>query len=188
MEFVFDNENAPGSDKFNMMAPAGAPSAPNNVFEDSRTSGQPSSRRKATRRNVATTLSDVEFTEPKRSSKRAKGPKVNYVKSVKKKRKSAKKNFEWSWTKAGWMVCGALVLRLVLMEGGIVDFNSMENTLIKKEQNLQDVRQENADLIREIHKLRTSPQYQKKITREHLGVIAKDEYLVLFSKDSSASI
>jgi cell division protein FtsB len=133
-------------------------------------------------------MADVEFTEPKRPAKRKTGPKVNYVKSVKKKRKSAKKKFEWSWTKAGWMMCGALVLRLVFMEGGVIDFNSMENTLIKKEHHLQNLRKENAELIQEIHKLRTSPQYQRKITREHLGVIAKDEYLVLFSRDSRNSI
>jgi hypothetical protein len=165
------------------MSPAASPMGEQDIFETPK-----STPRRKTRRSVANGISDVEFTEPRKPAKRAKGPKVNYVKPVKRKRKSAASKFEWTWNKAGWMACGALVLRLVFMEGGVVDYNSMENTLIKKKHNLQSVRKQNAELIQEIHKLRTSPQYQKKITREHLGVIAKDEYLVLFSKDSGHSI
>ena len=160
-----------------------APISPDDILN----SNTLKSRRKSTRRSVANSMSDVEFTEPKKS-RRAKGPKVNYVKSVKKKKKTTQKKFTWSWNKISWMFSGILVLRLIFMEGGVVDYNSMENTLLKREHELKLVRQENADLVREIHRLRTSPQYQKKVAREHLGVIAKDEYLVLFSRETSQSI
>jgi cell division protein FtsB len=182
LEFVFDSDKNNQNETFSMMPQGASPMGDHDIFETPK-----STPRRKTRRTVANGTSDVEFTEPRKPAKRTKGPKVNYVKPVSRKRKSAATKFEWSWTKAGWMVCGALVLRLIFMEGGVVDFNSMENTLVKKEYTLQSVRQENADLIQEIHKLRTSPQYQKKITRDHLGVIAKDEYLVLFSKDSAGS-
>ena len=142
--------------------------------------------RRKTRRSVATDSSEIEFEKQPRK-RRAKGPKVNYVKSMKKDKSrlstSMRTPFEWTWSKFGWMVCAALCLRLVLMDQGVLDFYAMENTLTERTHSLELLRIENAEIITEIHKIKTSPRYQRKIAREHLGVIAKDEYLVLFAND-----
>ena len=69
------------------------------------------------------------------------------------------------------------------MEGGVIDFHQMDSVLIEKKAYLEQLKSENKSLALEIKKMRTSPQYQKKIARDHLGVIAKDEYLVLFGKN-----
>ena len=73
------------------------------------------------------------------------------------------------------------------MESGVIDYHSMHKTLESKQNNLKLLRLENAELIQEINKIKTSPSYQKKLARDHLGVIAKDEYLVLFSRESELS-
>lgn len=146
---------------------------------------------RSARRNVATTYDDIEFIEPKTPKRRTVGPKVQYVDSVKKStRKSksrrkvkAKAKWTWSWSKIGWILCGVLLLRLVFMDSGVIDFYKMDNVLADKKQYLEDLKVENKNLAGEIKRIRTSPVYQKKITREHLGVIAKDEYLILFSKN-----
>ena len=145
--------------------------------------------RRNVRTSVANSYSDIEFVDPVNSPRRSRGPKVNYVKSVKKSTRSRTRSassavkFEWTWMKLGWLMCFALVVRLFMMEGGVADYYSMDQALIEKNKELDSLRLENAELVKEIHKIRTSPQYQKQLAREHLGVIAKDEYLVLFSKD-----
>jgi cell division protein FtsB len=186
LEFVFENDkNHNAADgNLDIITPVD-----NNFAQSDVNFGRPEkSARRSSRRTLPKNFSDIEFNEPvnKKARKRTTGPKVNYVKSVKKKRKSTK-SFEWSWTKLGWMACGALVLRLFFMESGIIDYNSMNNTLEKRESDLLMLRQDNADLIGEIHKIKTSPSYQKKLARDHLGVIAQDEYLILFSKESAIS-
>jgi len=144
--------------------------------------------RRSARTNVATSYDDIEFETPKPVRRKPTGPKVQYVEPVKKprKRKAAKPKakIEWTWGKVGWLICLALVGRFVFMDRGLIDFNTMDNTIIEKQQELEELKIENQALTAEIHKIKTSPQYQKKITRDHLGVIAKGEYLVLFSKDN----
>ncbi len=147
--------------------------------------GISNSSRRTTRRSVPTSFSDIEFNEPvKRTRRRATGPKVSYVKSPKKKKRVKTAKFEWTWMKVGWLICVALVLRLFFMESGVIDYYQMNQVLEQKDNDLISLRQENAELIREIHKIKTSPAYQKKLARDHLGVLAKDEYLVLFSRES----
>ncbi len=183
LEFVFENDKNQNNAQSNLDVVTPVDNNFGQVTEKK-------SARRASRRTLPKNFSDIEFNEPppKRARKRTTGPKVTYVKSVKKKksRKTAK-SFEWSWTKLGWMACGALVLRLFFMDSGVIDYHKMNQTLEKKDLDLKMLRQDNADLITEIHKIKTSPSYQKKLARDHLGVIAKDEYLILFAKESSIS-
>lgn len=187
LEFVFEsgNNQSASQGSVDVVSPSS-----NGVEqeEDIFTKQQKRSARRTSRRTLPNNFSDIEFNEPaKRARKKTTGPKVNYVKSVKKTKRKSTKKFEWSWTKLGWMCCGLMVLRLVFMESGIVDYQAMNQTLVEKERTLLMVRQDNVDLINEIHKIKTSPSYQKKLARDHLGYIAKDEYLILFSRDSAIS-
>lgn len=185
MEFVFENDNNNAADG-NLDIVTSVDNNFGQANESFSRSEKPN--RRTGRRTLPKNFSDIEFNEPARKPrKRTTGPKVNYVKSVKKKKRKSTKSFEWSWTKLGWLGCGALVLRLFFMESGIIDYHSMNQTLENKESDLLMLRQDNADLISEIHKIKTSPSYQRKLARDHLGVIAKDEYLILFAKESSIS-
>lgn len=196
MEFVFDSDikrqappEAPDFTAFDEDFNPGGKQQQSSLLA-SRTAVRKTARRTGhKRKKLPDSFSDIEFNEPpKRTKKRAAGAKVNYVKSVKKKRrKSASKPFQWTWTKAGWIFCFLLVLRLIFMESGVIDYHSMHKTLESKQNNLKLLRLENAELIQEINKIKTSPSYQKKLARDHLGVIAKDEYLVLFSRESELS-
>jgi len=183
LEFVLENDNS-GREAGRNIATVSNDFRQNNMFESS----NPTFRsRRNSRTNVATSYDDVEFTEPRPVRRKPTGPKVQYIEAPKKtksrKKVMAKPKFEWTWTKVGWVICVALIGRLIFMDRGLIDFNSMDNTIIEKQIELEEVKLENQKIIAEISKIKTSPQYQKKIAREHLGVIAKDEYLVLFSKD-----
>lgn len=197
MSFVFDNNirmgtsvNSTENDDFFSDSFTENPNQ-SDIFMSSAAAGAPivtPSKRRKTRRAVATDNSEIEFESHSRKARATKGPKVNYVKSMKKEsRRSIKTPFVWTWSKFGWMICVGLCIRLVFMDQGVIDFYSMEQTLDQREHSLELLRIENAQIITEIHKIKTSPMYQRKIAREHLGVIAKDEFLVLFANDSVGS-
>lgn len=69
------------------------------------------------------------------------------------------------------------------MDRGVLDYYTMGQTIKTKHYNLELLKKENYDLEIEIQKIKSDRSYQKLLAREHLGVIASDEYLVLFSRD-----
>ena len=71
------------------------------------------------------------------------------------------------------------------MDSGILDYHKMNEVLDQKNHDLELLRQDNVQLMKEIHLIKTSVAHQKKLTRDHLGVIADDEYLILFAADGS---
>lgn len=174
MEFIFD-QNRSGAGTINN-SPA---------IDDFKTNSP--IRRAATRKPVQS-VEDIEISDsrPKRRRKSMSSrPPVKYsTKSRRSKAKSASSGFEMSWTKFGWMICACLMLRLVFMDSGVIDFYKMEDSILKNEQSLVLVKEDNNSLVNEIRKIRTSPKYQRKVAREHLGVISSNEYLVIFGKDS----
>lgn len=183
MQYALDREEKDNS--FANVLPGDSDLGQAKMFEAANTRFR---TRRTTRNSVANGLDDVDFIEPVSRRKKTTGPKVNYVKPLKKKARISQKShssfkIDWTWNKLGWLICAALLVRLVAMEGGVLDFHTMDNALIEKQANLEKLRIENASIVGEIHKIKTSPRYQKQIAREHLGVIAKDEYLVIFSSD-----
>lgn len=137
----------------------------------------------ARRKNVPVSATDVEIApNPRRKRKSAN---VNYLNSAKtpKKRKQSKESFVWTWNKIGWLICFGVFLRLIFMDRGVAHYYQMQDTLKDKKRELAMVKEENVELISELHQIKVSPLYQKKIAREHLGVIAQDEYLILFATD-----
>ncbi len=79
-----------------------------------------------------------------------------------------------------WVFCAILLLRLVFSDGGVRDFYAKKEVLQGRHKELARIEEENKNLLKEIDHLKKDPQYQKKVVREHLGYIAKDEYLILF--------
>lgn len=84
---------------------------------------------------------------------------------------------------AGWIICFLLVLRLIFMDRGIIDYVAKEKFLKGKEQHLVLLKAENHKLTEDISELQNNKSYQKKLVREVLGFIASDEYLILFAKE-----
>lgn len=166
MEFIFDQSRSsinPAIDDFKNNSPI---------------------RRSVTRKPIST-IEEIEIAgqRPKRRRKTVSKPPVKYVSKTRKAR-SQSFSVKMTWTKFGWMICGCLILRMIFMESGIIDYYKMEDTIQNKIHSLKLVKKENRELSGEIRKIKTSPRYQKKMAREHLGVISSNEYLVIFGQDS----
>tara|TARA_Y100000780_G_scaffold226709_1_gene241186 strand:+ start:7668 stop:8240 length:573 start_codon:yes stop_codon:yes gene_type:complete len=139
------------------------------------------------RKSLPSSTGEVEIASPAKRRKR-KSADVNYLKNVKtpRKKKKQKEKIKWTWNKVGWVICLCVFLRLIFMDRGVAHYYRMQDTLQEKRVELELLKEENAALVKEIHEIKVNPAYQRKVTREHLGVIAQDEYLILFAKDRSA--
>tara|TARA_R110002072_G_scaffold64203_1_gene159029 strand:+ start:1817 stop:2500 length:684 start_codon:yes stop_codon:yes gene_type:complete len=159
--------------------------------ETSRSSRASSST--ASRRKVAK-VGEVEFTQPIRTKRKSPST-VSYGTGKALTRSSARPKARTKKAKAReksdlvikgiWVFCSFLMLRLIFSEGGVMDYYSRKQVMNEKVKQYQLIEEENKGLLREIDLLRKNPRYQRKMVREHLGYIAKDEYLILFAADST---
>jgi cell division protein FtsB len=110
---------------------------------------------------------------------------------VRKPRASAKKSTKSKTnvlTKVGWSVIGLLVLRLICMDRGVWDYFATEGTIREKQEELRTIQTENKTLKTEITRLQVDKNFQRQLAKEHLGVIAADEFLILFAGESADSM
>jgi cell division protein FtsB len=98
-----------------------------------------------------------------------------------KKKDKLKKNI---LQKIGWSVIGLLVLRLICMDRGVWDYFATEGDIREKQEELSSIQTENKSLKTEITKIQVDKNYQRQLAKEHLGVIAADEFLILFAGES----
>lgn len=89
--------------------------------------------------------------------------------------------------KIGWSVIGLLVLRLICMDRGVWDYFATEGDIKEKQTELRTYEDENKSLRTEIVKIQTDKNYQRQLAKEHLGVIAVDEFLILFAGETPDS-
>lgn len=101
-----------------------------------------------------------------------------------KKNTKTKKNL---LPKIAWSVVGLLVLRLICMDRGVWDYFATEGDIREKQSELKSIRDENKSLKTEITRIQTDKNYQRLLAKDHLGVIAADEFLILFAGESSDS-
>ncbi len=144
--------------------------------------------KKPTRRNVAV-AGKASFTQttPKKSLKQA-AP-IRYLGLGKKSttgRKKGKKLLDHI-VLFGWICMAILGMRLLFSERGIVDYYRHKSILATIAHETNQVRGENRELLKEIDLIQHSSRYQKKIVRDYLGFIAKNEYLILFAKGRSVA-
>ena len=120
------------------------------------------------RKRTAKAGEDVEFINPivKRRSKS--------------KSRSKKKGFRFSLDLVIGLIFFFMGVNLFFTSGGIIDLIQSKARIGEGEKYLSQVVNDNQKIKEEITKLQHSSSYQKKIAREHLGAIAKDEYLVIF--------
>jgi cell division protein FtsB len=86
--------------------------------------------------------------------------------------------------KIGWAVVGMLVLRLICMDRGVWDYFSTESDIREKQRELKSIHTENKELRTEITRIQSDKNYQRQLSKEHLGVIAADEFLILFAGEA----
>ena len=94
-----------------------------------------------------------------------------------------KKNID-TFSRVGWGIVGLLVLRLIFMERGVIDYLGMNSRLNEKKDEIAHIEKENSQINQEIRRLTLDKSYQRQITKETLGVIAADEFLILFAGES----
>lgn len=151
--------------------------------------------RTSTTRKTVARGNDVGFTTPLKKTTR-KSPNVSYgTRTTKKrttvKRKSVPLSDEGFLVKAGvylgWAFCMLLFLRLVFAERGVIDYYKKSDLISQKLKQQNSLIAENKSLEIEIDKLDNNRAFQKKTVRKHLGVIANDEFLVLFAREVGKS-
>jgi len=100
-----------------------------------------------------------------------------------KKKSKVQKNL---LSKVGWSVIGLLVLRLICMDRGVWDYFSTESTIKDKQDELSSIHRENKEIKSEITRIQVDKNFQRQLAKEHLGVIAVDEFLILFAGESNS--
>lgn len=86
--------------------------------------------------------------------------------------------------KMAWGVIGLLVLRLICMDRGVYDYYATQNAISEKNQELNNLSRENENIQAEVSRIHLDGNYQRQLAKEHLGVIAADEFLILFAQDT----
>lgn len=112
------------------------------------------------------------------------GEEVELINPIAKKRSRSqqkKKSFKLSMDLVFGMLFFLMGVNLFFTGGGIIDLIQSKARIGEGEKYLSQVKTDNQKIREEIKKLQHSSSYQKKIAREHLGAIAQDEYLVIFS-------
>jgi cell division protein FtsB len=104
------------------------------------------------------------------------------TRSPNKKNTKTKKNL---LPKVAWSVVGLLVLRLICMDRGVWDYFATEGKIREKQSELKSFQSENASLKTEITRIQVDKNYQRFLAKDHLGVIAADEFLILFAGESN---
>ena len=88
----------------------------------------------------------------------------------------------------GWAIVALCMLRLVFMERGGIDYVGMDNKIKERETELARVQKENDEIGTEIRRITLDKSYQRQLAKEILGVIAADEFLILFAGESSETL
>lgn len=138
----------------------------------------------SSRRKRARGIDDIEFTSTRQRSagilKKSKKKKI-----VLNKKKAKSDHAVTLKQKIFWVAIGISVLRLFFMDRGVWDFYQNKREISSLQTEISRIKNENKELVEEIRNIRYNPAYQKKMARQHLGVIARDEYLILFAQEKA---
>ncbi len=127
---------------------------------------------------------DIEYLDEEEDDDEVVVEKKPVVRSSVKKAAKPKKNL---LQKFAWSVVGLLVLRLIFMDRGVWDYFATESEIKDKQNELRLIQKENKSLITEISRVKIDKNFQRQLAKESLGVIAADEFLVLFAGESAES-
>lgn len=137
-----------------------------------------------TRRTVARP-DETDFTPTKRAPRKVSSQISYSTTGSKKKAKPLDPTLVTYLVKGCWIFCGIMILRLIFANGGVTDFYSRKSILNDRLGELDRIKKENMQLVREIERMQSDTSFQKKLVRDNLGFIAEDEFLILFPKEKS---
>jgi cell division protein FtsB len=86
--------------------------------------------------------------------------------------------------KLSWAFMGFLAVRFVFMDRGFMDYQGLNNRIMSQKNELRLIRTENTELAKEIQLIQFDKSYQRQMAKEALGVIAADEFLILFGSET----
>jgi hypothetical protein len=89
----------------------------------------------------------------------------------------------FSFSGLSFIVMGIFIFRLLTMEQGVFHYFSKSVELQILEQEVRHIQLENDEIVKDIKLSSSSARYQRRMVRELLGVIAEDEYLIVFAQD-----
>lgn len=121
---------------------------------------------------------DIDYLEEDEEEENEEIEKRPAVRSPAKKKVVNKKNL---LPKVAWSIVGLLVLRLICMDRGVWDFFATEGAIRERQNELKSIQDENKNLKTEISQIQVDKNYQRRLAKDHLGVIAADEFLILFA-------
>lgn len=137
----------------------------------------------ATRKSVAR-ADEVDFTPAKRTPRKV-AAQISYTTTSRKKSKPIDPVIVARFIKGCWIFCAIMIFRLIFADGGVTDYYSQRSLYENRLAELDKIKKENMQLVREIEKMQMDISFQKKLVRDNLGFIAADEFLVLFPKENS---
>jgi len=136
-----------------------------------------------TRKSVARP-NEADFTPVKRAPRKV-SSQISYNTTSKRKSKPLNPALVSYLVKGSWAFCAIMVLRLIFANGGVTDYYSQRSIHADRLNELDQIKKENIQLVREIERMQNDLSFQKKLVRDNLGFIASDEFLVLFPKEKS---
>jgi len=91
-----------------------------------------------------------------------------------------KKKFLKSCIILGWIFCIMFFGQLIIGARGVIDFYKLDSEYKEMVNRYQSIFNDNQKISQEIERLKKDNAYQKKLVRDNLGFISKNEYLILF--------
>jgi cell division protein FtsB len=161
-----------------------------NLFEEHSSKPSMGTRRGFARADNVEFTTDISVANPKPLVP------INYVTAKRKvsaRKKKATGLSTSNWLKKGtpldylvraaWVFALILLGRLFFSEGGVIDYYQKKDVLSSKHHEYSLITQENISLIQELESIKSDQNYQRKLVRDHLGFIARDEFLLLFQSE-----
>lgn len=103
---------------------------------------------------------------------------------AKSKSKAKNKNKVALLPRIGWAIAVVMLMRLIFMERGVLQYWRMNGTIAEHEHELELTKKENAEIRAQVHRAKYDKGYQRQLAKEQLGVIAADEFLILFAGEA----
>lgn len=139
-------------------------------------------------RQFAANQKGFKFNPALRKSPNKAPAKINYLTKNKglftELKEAVKKKCVFGLILLGWGLCFFMLIRLITIKRGVLDYYSREGAFKKNIERLHNIEKNNVNLSKQIDFIKTNRPYQKKLVRDHLGFIAADEFLILFPKET----
>ena len=119
----------------------------------------PKSEAVVTRRSTAR-AEEADFVPVKRAPRKVTSQ-ISYTTTSRKKSKPIDPTLVGYFVKGCWIFCAVMILRLLFAHGGVSDFYSQRSLYSERLTELDQIKKENMQLVREIERMQTDTAFQK---------------------------